>query len=109
MFDLTLYEVIFLKLPVEMLRIWWEYNQTDQDKGRKKDLYLCFIDKAETFEMYDIKNNLSKLDLFGKYINIYRDQISRIWIKKKKKEFSNYTKIEKDVRHGCLFVSYLFN
>lgn len=79
MFDLTLYEVIFLKLSVEMLRIYIsEYNQTEQDKCGKKDLHLCFIDKAETFEMYDIKTNLSQLDLFGKYINIYRDQISRI-------------------------------
>lgn len=100
---------MFLKLPVEILRIWWEYNQTEQDNCKKKDLHLCFIDKAETFERYDIKTNLSKLDLFGKHINIYRDQISRIWIKKKKKEFSNYTKIEKDVKSGCLFLSDLFN
>ena len=79
----------------------------------QKNLYLCFIDYTKAFDKVqheELFKLLQALDLDGKDIqlirNLYWEQTACIKIGY---ELSDYTKIERGVRQGCVFSPDLFN
>ena len=79
----------------------------------QKDLYICFIDYTKAFDKVKHEELLKLLecfDLFGKDIrilrNLYWEQTACIRIGNDR---SNFTKIQRGVRQGCVFCPDLFN
>ena len=79
----------------------------------QKDLYICFIDYTKAFDKVKHEELLKLLecfDLFGKDIrilrNLYWEQTACIRIGNDR---SNFTKIQRGVRQGCVFSPDLFN
>ncbi len=79
----------------------------------QKDVYMCFIDYTKAFDKVkheELLNTLMNLDINRKDIriiqNVYWDQTACIRIDN---ELSNYIKIERGVREGCVFSPDLFN
>ena len=79
----------------------------------QKDLYLCFIDYTKTFDKVqheELLGMLGKLDIHGKDLrivrNLYWEQTACMRIDN---DLSEYTRIERGVRQGCVFSPDLFN
>ncbi|NSM56165.1 hypothetical protein HET73_00315 [Wolbachia endosymbiont of Atemnus politus] len=78
-----------------------------------KDIYICFIDYTKAFDNVDhqrLFDILSKSTIDGKdlrlLINLYNNQKSAVKIDS---ELSDYFKIGKGVRQGCVLSPLLFN
>jgi len=79
----------------------------------QKDLYMCFIDYTKAFDKVqhaELPKMLETFDLDGKDIrlirNLYWGQTACLRVGN---ELSEYTKIERGVRQGCVFSPDLFN
>ena len=79
----------------------------------QKDVFICFIDCTKAFDKIQHKqlmHILSSLDLDGKDIsliqNLYWEQATCMQVNY---ELSDYNKIERGVRQGCVFSPNLFN
>jgi len=79
----------------------------------QKDVYMCFIDYTKAFDKVkheDLFEELGKLDLCKKDIsllqNLYWSQSACVRVNG---ECSEYTKIERGVRQGCVMSPDLFN
>ena len=79
----------------------------------QKDLHLCFIDYTKAFDKVqheELLGMLGKLDIHGKDLrivrNLYWEQTACMRIDN---DLSEYTRIERGVRQGCVFSPDLFN
>ena len=79
----------------------------------QKDLYLCFIDYTKAFDKVqheELLGMLGKLDIHGKdlriFRNLYWEQTACMRIDN---DLSEYTRIERGVRQGCVFSPDLSN
>ena len=79
----------------------------------QRDQYLCFIDYSKAFDKVQHEKLfaiLNELDIDGKTLrwiqNLYWDQTAAVRVDK---ELSNWTKIERGVRQGCVLSPDLFS
>ncbi len=86
---------------------------TERAIEMQKDLYICYIDYTKAFDKVrheELMKILSELDIDGKDIrivrNLYWEQTAGIRIEG---EISDFVKIERGVRQGCVFSPDLFN
>ena len=86
---------------------------TERAVEMQKDVFMCFIDYTKAFDKVrheQLFEELGKLDLYGKDLrlmqNLYWNQTACIRVDGK---CSNYTRIERGVRQGCVMSPDLFN
>ena len=86
---------------------------TERAVEMQKDVYMCFIDYAKAFgkvRHQELFEDLDKLDLYRKDVcllaSLYWNQTACIW---RDGEYSDYVKIRRGVRKGCVMSLDLFN
>ena len=86
---------------------------TERAVEMQKDIYMCFIDYAKAFDKVrhqELFEDLDKLDLYRKDVrllaSLYMNQTACI---RRDGEYSDYIKIRRGVRQGCVMSPDLFN